>query len=70
MVAALLCHKLQSTLGSLRMTVSRGVVINTPLGDLNTCPVEDSAHEALNFLDGENSLCHCLHSALGGLGCL
>lgn len=56
MVAALLCHKLQSTLGLLRMTVSQGVVINTPLGCLNTCPVEDSSHLALNLLDGEQYL--------------
>lgn len=44
MVAAVLCHKLQSTSGLLTMTVSQGVVINNPLKCLNICPVEDSSH--------------------------
>lgn len=66
MVAAVLCHKLQSTLGLLSMTVSQGVMINNPLRCLNICPVEDSSRQALNLT---NCLCS-LDTALVGLSCL
>lgn len=40
MVAAVLCHKLQSTLGLLRMTDSQGIMITNTLKCLRICPVE------------------------------